>query len=164
MWLMWLLYRPVNSSKDMSCFCKLELHRHVLYYSQRTGPLGSMLSSEFHFMEEQKHHTLAIGLAVISHVSLLYIYRGKTTHVKLQPVFFISKEGLFWFCLRTGIAFSINFENHRSHRGPWHWINPNRKRDAKHLELFFYFYMNEDKLPPPKSCMQFFEYLLHFSV
>lgn len=57
----------------MSCFCKVELHGHFLYCSHGTRPLGSRLPNEFHFLEEQKHQTLAIVLAVISHVSLLYI-------------------------------------------------------------------------------------------
>lgn len=56
----------------------------TLSRSRRTGPLGSVRPDEFHFMEEQKkkkHQTLAIELAVISHVSLLYIYSEMATHV-----------------------------------------------------------------------------------
>lgn len=90
---MWLIYRHIHSSKAMSCFCKVELYRYCTFFITPigTGPLGSMLSNEFHLMEEQKHHTLEIVLAVISHVSLLHINRGKTTHVKLQPVFFLQQ-------------------------------------------------------------------------
>lgn len=56
----------------MSCFYKVELHRHFPYWSRRTRTLGSILPYELNFMEEQVLHTLA-GVGFISHIALFYI-------------------------------------------------------------------------------------------
>lgn len=62
----------------MSCAGKRNYSDTPHNCSRRTGPLGCVLPNEFPFMEEQKHQSLAIVLAVISHVSLLYISEDHT--------------------------------------------------------------------------------------
>lgn len=125
-WVLLLKCRTTNAWKDMSCVT-WNYSDTPHNCSHGPGPLGSVLPNEFHFMKEQKHQSLAITFAVISHVPLLYISEDHTCQktasqlVTMTPlvILFKTRHSKFYMFLYIWEPPTL--------RGPWYLIDSNHK-------------------------------------